>query len=57
MTERQLERLIRRVVRAEIKRLDLVPRKPRRRRPCGTGNSMPECWGSTIHGPQGCYCR
>lgn len=57
MRERELEALIRRIVRAEIKRLDLVPRKPRRRRPCGTGRSAPECYGSAVFGPERCTCR
>jgi hypothetical protein len=48
---------VRRIVRDEIKRLDSVPRKPRRRLPCGRGSSAPECWGSTIYGPEGCYCK
>jgi hypothetical protein len=48
---------IRAVVREEIERA-LEARRPKRRRrlPCGTGSRVPECWGSTIYGPSGCYC-
>jgi hypothetical protein len=49
---------IRAVVREEIEAaLDRRKPKRKRRRPCGTGSRPPECWGSAIWGPSGCYCR
>lgn len=52
------EDTIRRIVREEIEAA-LDRRKPKRKRrlPCGTGSREPQCWGSTIYGPSGCYCR
>ena len=50
----KLEDLIRKIVREELATVH-KPKKKRWRR-CGTGDRMPQCWGSTIYGPDGCYC-
>ena len=52
-----LESLVRQIVRDELARARPANERKRRCRPCGTGHRMPECWGSVIYGPQGCYCR
>lgn len=54
MTDADLKKLATYIA-AELRK-NPVP-KVRKRRPCGTGARMPECWGSTIYGPKGCYCR
>lgn len=56
MTDRQIKALVRREVRAEIKRLGLIAKPKRHRAPCGRGNAIPECMGSAARGPDHCTC-